>query len=208
MGVETVWLETLDGVSIEADLIRTDAERPAAFVVIGHPHPLHGGDKHNHVVRALQQAAADLMCHSVAIDFRGTGNSGGIHDDGDAERLDLAAACELAELVDDDCPIIMAGYSFGALVGLNVSNPWIAAWLSVAPPLSMTTSTPIAAANPRPKMVVAAEHDQFTPTPAMRDATKDWKNTVVMEVASVDHFFAVGAHDACVTALRGLIAAL
>lgn len=208
MGVETVWLETLDGVSLEADLIRTDVPRANAFVVIGHPHPLHGGDRHNHVVRALQEAAVELGCHSVAIDFRGTGQSGGTHDNGDSERLDLAAACELAELVDDDCPIIMAGYSFGALVGLNVSNPWIAAWVSVAPPLSMASSTPIAASNPRPKVIVAAQHDQFTPADTMEEVTRDWKNTSVLAVNGVDHFFAVGARDACAEGLRRAIGAI
>ena len=54
MVVETVFIQTIDGVEIEADIIRTDAVTPRAVVIIGHPHPLYGGDRHSHVVRALQ----------------------------------------------------------------------------------------------------------------------------------------------------------
>jgi hypothetical protein len=42
--VETVFIQTIDGVEIEADIIRTDAVTPRAVVIIGHPHPLYGGD--------------------------------------------------------------------------------------------------------------------------------------------------------------------
>lgn len=205
MGVETVYLETIDGVSIEADLIRTDQSPVRATVVIGHPHPLYGGDRFNHVVQAMQRAAADLQCHSVAIDFRGVGNSGGQFDNGDSERLDLAAACELVDLIETDCPIIMTGYSFGAAVALNVNNPWIIGWVGIAPPAAMMTSTPLAAMNSRPKYLLAPEHDQFTSPQQAREVTTSWVNTSVTELAQVDHSIAVGAYDACARALQQIL---
>ena len=75
MALETVSLETLDGVTLEADVIWADTESGTAraFVVIGHPHPGYGGDRHNHVVRALQWAAHRAGCHSITPDFRGAG---------------------------------------------------------------------------------------------------------------------------------------
>jgi alpha/beta superfamily hydrolase len=197
VGAETVYLETIDGVGVEADLIRSDAPIVRAIVVIGHPHPLHGGDRFNHVVQAMQRAAAQADCHSIAVDFRGVGNSGGFHDNGDAERLDLAAACELADLIETDCPIIMSGYSFGSVVGLNVSNPWIAGWIAIAPPVSFMASTPGAASSPRPKILVAPEHDQFTSPEAMRAAVATWKNTEVVDAPGVDHFIAAGSDEIC-----------
>ena len=197
MGAETVYLETLDGISIESDVVRTDQYPARAVVVIAHPHPEYGGDRFNHVVRALQDAAADLGCHSIAIDFRGVGNSGGIHDNGDAERLDLAAACELADMIEPDCPIIMAGYSFGSVVGLNVSNPFIAAWLAVAPPLPFMTSVPTAANNHRPKFLLVPEHDQFTSPAQLRDAVDSWTNTTVVDLPGVDHFIMADGPRAC-----------
>jgi alpha/beta superfamily hydrolase len=203
--VETVFIQTIDGVEIEADIIRTDAVTPRAVVIIGHPHPLYGGDRHSHVVRALQEAASRADCHSIAIDFRGVGNSGGFHDDGDSERLDLAAACELADMIEPECPIIMSGYSFGSVVGLNVSNPWIAGWVAVAPPAQMMKSLPSAANNPRPKILIAAEHDQFTTPDEMAAAVSTWSNCEIISAPGVDHSFAVNAASLCNTALSRLL---
>ncbi len=205
VGVETVYLDTIDGIQIEADVIRTDTYPAKAVVIIGHPHPLHGGDRFNPVVRAMQEAAASHGCHSIAVDFRGVNNSGGVHDDGDSERLDLAAACELAEMIEPECPIIMTGYSFGSMVALNVTNPWIAAWIAVAPPLPLMKSTPLAAQNSRPKILIAPEHDQFTDPTALRAATSSWTNTVIVELPHVDHFIAMGALAACKNALNSVL---
>ncbi len=205
MGVETVYLETIDGVSIEADLIRTDQSPVRAAVVIGHPHPLYGGDRFNHVVQAMQRAAADLHCHSIAVDFRGVGHSGGQFDNGDSERLDLAAACELVDLIETDCPIIMTGYSFGSVVALNVNNPWIIGWIAIAPPVAMMTSTPLAAMNTRPNILLTPEHDQFTSPQQARANSSSWINTSVTELSQVDHSIAVGAYEACKLALEQVL---
>jgi alpha/beta superfamily hydrolase len=203
--VETIYLETIDGINVEADLVRTDAEHVRAVVIIGHPHPLYGGDRFNHVVRAMQEVALGLDCHSIAVDFRGVNNSGGFHDDGDSERLDLAAACQLSDLIAPEVPIIMTGYSFGSVVGLNVSNPWIAGWIAVAPPAQMMKSVPSAANNPRPKIVIAAEHDQFTTPDEMAAAVAAWSNCEIIFAPGVDHSFAVNAGSLCNSALARLL---
>jgi len=205
---ETVYLETIDGVTIEADIIRSQAAIIPATVVIGHPHPLYGGDRFNHVVQAIQRAAESLGCHSIAVDFRGVGESMATHDNGDSERLDLAAACELVDLLEPDNPIIMAGYSFGAVVGLNVSHPYICGWLSFAPPTTMMASTPLAAHNHHPKVLLLPEHDQFTSEQQLRDMTSTWNNTQIEMLQSVDHSIAVGAKMAATNALSALLATL
>ena len=205
MHPETVFLGTIDGVEIEADLVRTDVPTPRAVVVVAHPHPLHGGDRFSHVVRAVQTAAAELGCHSIAPDFRGVGNSSGSHDNGDAERLDLAAACELADMVEPDCPIVMAGYSFGAMVGLNVTQPHVSGWLAVAPPLALMTTDPLAATDHRPKTVVAAEHDQFAELSELTGRVEAWTNTTLRVVRGVDHFFMADVASASKDALAELL---
>ena len=205
VGVETIYLETIDGINVEADLVRTDAELVRAVVIIGHPHPLYGGDRFNHVVRAMQDVALGLDCHSIAVDFRGVNNSGGFHDDGDSERLDLAAACELSDLIAPEVPIIMTGYSFGSVVGLNVSNPWIAGWIAIAPPAQMMKSLPSAANNPRRKIIIAAEHDQFTTPDEIATAISTWDNSQIILAPGVDHSFAVNAATLCNSALSQLL---
>lgn len=205
MTPETVSLQTIDGVTLEADVIRADEDTPRAFVVIAHPHPQHGGDRTNNVVRAMQSAAFRLGCHSVAPDFRGAGGSMGVHDDGVSERLDLAAACELAAFVADDVPVVMAGYSFGAAVSLNVVHSSIAAWLAIAPPAVMLREVPVAAGSHLPKRIVMPEHDQFTTMEQINTTVAGWKNTSVSIAAGADHFFATGADDVCRKALENLL---
>jgi hypothetical protein len=205
VATETVYLETIDGITVEAYLRRTDEYPARGVVIMAHPHPLHGGDSTNHVVRAMQDAAQSLQCHSIAINFRGVGSSGGFFDDGDSERLDLTAACELADMVETDCPIIMAGYSFGALVGLNVTNPWIAGWIAVAPPLSLSTAPPIAAAHPRPKLLLVPEHDQFANPSLVQEVIASWTNTSLTTLNGIDHSVAVNAEPSCTVALRTML---
>ena len=99
----------------------------------------------------------------------------------------------------------MTGYSFGSVVGLNVSNPWIAGWIAVAPPAQMMKTIPSAANNPRPKIVIAAEHDQFTSPEEMAAAMSTWDNSEMILATGVDHSFAVNVAIHCNAALSRLL---
>jgi alpha/beta superfamily hydrolase len=205
VALETVYLETIDGVSIEADILRTDADIVRGTVIIGHPHPIYGGDRHNHVVQAMQRAAYESDCHSIAPDFRGTGMSGGQHDDGDSERLDLMAACELADMMNPDGLIIMSGYSFGSIVALNVTHPYVAGWIAMAPPLPMLTNDPLSHHYTQPKILLAPQHDQFTSPEKLIDRVSSWTNTTVHVIPQVDHSITVGAQDHFAQALADIL---
>ncbi|MEY4995800.1 MAG: hypothetical protein RLZ67_525 [Actinomycetota bacterium] len=208
VALETVYLETIDGISIEADVLRTDAEKVRATVVIGHPHPLYGGDRHNHVVHAMQRAALRMDCHSIAPDFRGVGMSGGEHDDGDSERLDLLAACDLADMMNPDGAVIMCGYSFGSVVAMNVTHPYIAGWIAVAPPLPLLTSDPLCSRYSQPKILLAPEHDQFTQPDALIARTSTWTNAAIQVIPQVDHSIAVGAEEFFFSGISDVLATL
>lgn len=208
MHEETVFLETLDGVQIEAGIVRSDVQQPRATVVIGHPHPAYGGDRTNHVVLALQQAAWEHDCHSIAINFRGVGYSGDEHDNGDAERLDMVAACELADMIEPDAPIVMAGYSFGAVVALNVTHPHIASWIGIAPPVPLMGSGPTARSHHRPKFLFVPEHDQFSSPDELKNYVSQWTATSLEILPSVDHFIQVNALECARTAIQLAISSL
>jgi alpha/beta superfamily hydrolase len=90
-------------------------------------------------------------------------------------------------------------------VGLNVSNPWIAGWIAVAPPAQMMKSVPSAANSPRPKIIIAAEHDQFTTPDEMAAAVSAWSNCEIILATGVDHSFAVNSASLCNTALSRLL---
>ena len=186
MSIETVTLTTIDGVPIAADIATAAVDRPIrGGVVLAHPHPLYGGDRFNPVIDALFRALPEHGFHAVRFDFRGAGDSGGDHDDGDSERLDVAAAVDFLAPFSDD--IWSIGYSFGSIVAMNVVEPRVSGWVAVAPPLA-DGSPVLAGRDPRPKLLLVPEHDQFCPTSSARERSREWPNTTIDEVAGTDHF--------------------
>jgi alpha/beta superfamily hydrolase len=205
MTAESVLIDALDGVMLEAELKVPD-DRWAA-VAIAHPHPQYGGDMHNNVVDALYRALPAAGIAALRFNFRGVGGSEGVHDGGDAERLDLAAALELAAAFTADGPLVAIGYSFGALVTLSVADVRLAGWCAVAPPLAVASSAPIAASDHRPKRLLCAEHDQFTNAAAAVDLVRDWSSTTVVPIAQGDHFLQGQTGfvaDECIAFVRSL----
>ncbi len=211
MSTETVSLSTLDGLTLLADVTWADTEasdgNARGFVVIGHPHPLYGGDRWNNVVRSIREAAAACGCHSIAPDFRGAGESPGEHDGGVAERLDLAAACDFAHTVEESLPVVMAGYSFGGAVALDVSLAPVAGWLAVAPPVSMIGHGPVSSRDHRPVRVLLPRHDQFSAVEDMEALLAGWQNSSLTVLEGVDHFIATGAAEQCRTAIESILGA-
>lgn len=93
-------------------------ESPTAAAVLCHPHPLHGGTMNNNVVyrtaRALERAGLAVL----RFNFRGVGASTGAHDHGVGEEDDVRAALTQLEAILPGLPLWVAGFSFGARVGL------------------------------------------------------------------------------------------
>lgn len=188
MRIETLLLDTVDGLHLEADIAEPPAPRGA--IVIAHPHPLHGGNRHHPVVDALFRSFPAAGFTAIRFDFRGVGRSEGEHGGGLEERLDVEAAVEAVAPLALDGPLVAAGYSFGAVVALEVADPRLTAWVGVAPPLSHLDADPVAAADLRPKLLLVPAHDQFTPPGDLRARTAGWQNTAVDVVEMADHFLA------------------
>jgi alpha/beta superfamily hydrolase len=203
---ESTLIDTIDAIALEAE-IDVPTDRWAA-VVLAHPHPSFGGDMYSAVTQWLFDALPNEGIAAVRFNFRGVGRSGGDHDEGRGERLDVVAALELAAMFVEG-PIILAGYSFGADVSLCVVHPTVAGWYAIAPPLRTAKTEMVAAGDVRPKRIAAAEHDQFTPFGAACERTADWANTQVEEIEGADHFLAGRLRvvaDGCVAFARALAA--
>jgi hypothetical protein len=184
--LETVLLATADGLMLEGDALLPP--EPWAAAVVAHPHPLYGGDRNNVVVDAVAHALHDAGVASVRFDFRGVGRSEGTHDDGEGERLDVAAALDVAAPFAGDGPVLVAGYSFGSIVAMNVTDPRLAGWLAIAPPLVPAAADPLAANDHRPKLLLVAEHDQFAPPAGVVTRAQAWRAATVETVPLTDHF--------------------
>jgi alpha/beta superfamily hydrolase len=94
-------------------------ENPPLAAVVCHPHPLFGGTMHNKVV---YHAAKTLHRYGLAVlrfNFRGVGLSEGAHDEGRGETGDVTAALDYLAHEFLGKPLLVAGFSFGAAVGLQ-----------------------------------------------------------------------------------------
>ena len=95
---------------------------PRAFLVVCHPHPLHGGTMHNKVVTTLARCATDLGVPALRFNYRGVGASEGVFDDARGETDDaLAAVAEGRQRWPGAVPWL-AGFSFGGHVALRAST--------------------------------------------------------------------------------------
>ena len=184
-------LVTVDGATLEAETNLASEERARA--VLCHPHPLHGGTMQSLVISELFRAlpAAGVSC--LRFNFRGVGFSTGMHDDGEGERLDVRAALE-AFAPSNPRPLILLGWSFGADVALSVCEPGIAGWIAVAPPLRFGRGVGSVAPDPRPKLVLLAEHDEFRDATVLEAETARWVNCTTATIPGASHFF-VGRTD-------------
>jgi alpha/beta superfamily hydrolase len=110
--VRKLWIPG-DAGRLEAAL-RT-ASAPRAVALICHPHPLHGGTLHNPVIFHTDRDLNGANLTTLRINFRGTGSSQGIHDDGKGELSDVAAGVSWLRGVAPDLPLLLVGYSFGSM---------------------------------------------------------------------------------------------
>jgi alpha/beta superfamily hydrolase len=106
---------------LEATLwTRPENEQARLSAVICHPHPLYGGTLHNKVVFQVAKTLHRLGVPVLRFNFRGAGMSEGKHDEGRGERDDVRAALDFLAETFSGAPILLAGFSFGASVGLRV----------------------------------------------------------------------------------------
>ena len=116
-----------------------NAGRPDAThaALVCHPHPLYGGTMHNKVVYHAAKAINGFGFPVLRFNFRGAGRSEGKHDEGHGEREDVRAALEWLER-EFRLPIVFAGFSFGAAVGLRTCcpDPRAVALISLGTPVS------------------------------------------------------------------------
>ena len=111
----------------------------------------YGGDMHASVIAALFEALPEAGVATLRFNFRGVGASGGRHDDGRAEVLDIEAALADLAVAAPVHPVVVAGWSFGADVALSVVDPHLDGWCCIAAPLTLGEQPP-AASDERPKL--------------------------------------------------------
>ena len=181
-------------------LLNAGAENATHAAVVCHPHPLFGGTLHNKVVFHTMKALNSFGFPVLRFNFRGTGLSQGEHDHGNGEIEDVGAALDWLD-AEFHLPLLLAGFSFGAAVGLRAACPdeRVKAVIGVGTPvapvaadteLPRTYSFDFLRECAKPKLFVSGARDQFGPRArleALVASAADPKKLVVIEGA--DHFF-------------------
>lgn len=175
---------------LEARFESPDTDRPRAAVVVGHPHPQHGGTMHNKVVHRTAKAFRQLGCAVLRFNFRGVGGSDGSFDEGRGERQDLVAGLDWLTDRYSDVPLWTAGFSFGAWIALTVGaiDPRVRLLLGIAPPTRYELSE--FRASTKPKFLIHGESDALVPLPdiwKLYGELEEPKELVVIDAA--DHLF-------------------
>ncbi len=92
------------------------AHAPLGIALIAHPHPLYGGTMDNKVVQTLARTFVGLGYACARMNFRGVGESAGMHDAGIGETDDMALLYEHMATKYPGLPVALSGFSFGTFV--------------------------------------------------------------------------------------------
>jgi alpha/beta superfamily hydrolase len=167
--------------------------------LVCHPHPLYGGTLHNKVVFHAMKALNSFGFPVLRFNFRGAGLSEGEHANGIGEVEDVRAALDWLER-EFALPLIFAGFSFGAAVGLRAAyaDPRVNALIALGLPAVPVEDRKDARIYDfeflrdctKPKLLVSGSRDQFAPPgklEALVNTFSDPKKLVRIEAG--DHFF-------------------
>jgi alpha/beta superfamily hydrolase len=188
--------------------MRPEGEAVAAAVMC-HAHPLHGGMMHFKTVFRAAKALQEQGLAVLRFNFRGVGRSEGVHDDGRGEQDDASAALREMERRYPGLPLVLGGFSFGAVIALLVGQRDVAvqALVALGFPFRLLPGAGNGAERRVPRLFVQGEKDEFGGEVQIRAhvaALPEPKHLVV--VPGSDHYF-TGHLDALQQAIRQWAAA-
>lgn len=193
---QPVTLHTADGLALVGELAVPEERAPVATLVMLHPLPTQGGMMDSHLLRKAANrlpALADLAV--LRFNTRGTesvqGRSEGTFGDGEAERLDVAAALDLVEYDELPAPWLV-GWSFGSELAVRYGcDPSVTGAVLLSPPLHRATDDDLKrwAESGRPLVAIVPELDDYLRPDEARRRFAVVPQAVVVEVPKAKHLF-------------------
>ena len=177
---------------LEALWEQLEAARDDLVGLVCHPHPLFGGTMHNKVVHHTALALQELGLSVLRFNFRGAGASQGKHDQGRGEADDVRAALGWLEEKLPEAGVVLAGFSFGAWVGLRVGceSARVRALVGIGLPADSTDFSYLADCS-KPKLLVQGARDQYGSRTAVEGVLASASEPKrLLWVENADHFFA------------------
>ena len=170
----------------------TRADSPLLAAVVCHPHPLFGGTMHNKVVYNAAKTLDALGIPVLRFNFRGAGLSEGEHDKGRGEQGDVQTALDYLAAQFAGIPLLVAGFSFGSVVGLRVGcrDMRVSELIGIGIPVNSSDFSFLADCA-KPKLFVHGSDDKFGARKKVEQTVAALTaDTRLVVVEHADHFFA------------------
>jgi alpha/beta superfamily hydrolase len=194
-------------------ILNTGTDDALYAAVVAHPHPLGGGTMHNKVVYHAAKAFSSFGLPVLRFNFRGTGLSEGVHDDGRGEVSDVRAALDWMD-ARYGLPLLFAGFSFGSNVGLRAccGDARVRGLVGLGLPVRAEgrdySYRFLPGCGSVPKLFISGDHDEFSPRGALEaELVAASEPKQIVWVAGADHFFA-GTADSPSSKLEVMNAAM
>ena len=206
-----VTLHTADDLELVGELALPADVAPVATLVMLHPLPTHGGMMDSHLFRKAANRLPALA-HFAVLRFntRGTesvqGRSQGRFDEGESERLDVAAALDLVEYDDLPDPWLV-GWSFGTDLALRYGcDASVRGAVLISPPLRFSDESDLQrwAESGKPLVAIVPELDDYLRPDEARERFAVVPQAKVVDVPGAKHLF-VGYTE---TVLDAVVAAI
>jgi hypothetical protein len=161
---------------------------------------------HNKVVYRVAKAALQAGLPALRFNFRGVGKSQGEFADGIGEREDVRASLDYLATRFAEIPILVMGFSFGAVVGLTAAatDPRVGALVGLGVPAGSADLSLLLGVS-KPKLIIQGTEDIFGPreqVEALFAALAEPKR--LHWVGGADHFF-TGKLDEVQAAARSFL---
>ncbi len=166
---------------------------------------------HNKVVYHATKALNSFGLPVLRFNFRGTGLSGGVHDNGRGEQDDVRAALDWLDR-EFHLPILFAGFSFGAHVGLRAccGDERVKGLIALGIPVHAEGRDyryDFLSACAAPKLFVSGNRDIYGPKTKVEAVVASAPPPAeLLWIADADHFFA-GKLDEMQAAVRAWVTA-
>jgi alpha/beta superfamily hydrolase len=191
-----VTLDTADGLALVGELALPEDRPPVATLVMLHPLPTHGGMMDSHLFRkAANRLPALAGLAILRFNTRGTqseqGRSEGEFDDGDCEKLDVAAALDLVEYDDLPEPWLV-GWSFGTDLAIRYGcDPSVVGAILISPPLRYASDEDLRrwADSGKPLVAIVPELDDYLRPDEARRRFAVVPQAKVVDVPRAKHLF-------------------
>ncbi len=175
-------------------MYRPKSEQAERVALVLHPHPLHGGTMHNKVVFRAAKALNESGFETLRFNFRGVGQSTGTHDEGRGEQDDARAALDyLIRSQPNARQALIAGFSFGSIVGLKVgcSDERIHKLIAIGAPARMG-SLDFLVDCAKPKLFIHGVEDAVAPLAPLEEFLAKLPASANLELKRIEgagHFF-------------------